>query len=47
MRNPLNSIVAHNIEKKHLYQELEALIIKLREEVKNDKMMNKFIKSCF
>jgi signal transduction histidine kinase len=23
MRNPLNSIVAHNIEKKHLYIKLE------------------------
>lgn len=26
MRNPLNSIVAHNIEKKHLYIKLEKVL---------------------
>jgi signal transduction histidine kinase len=35
MRNPLNSIVAQNIEKKHLYKELERLIHNIRKEQKS------------
>jgi len=34
MRNPLNSIVAHNIEKKHLYIKLGKTLSKLSEELK-------------
>jgi len=34
MRNPLNSIVAHNIEKKHLYIKLEKTLKNLSEEFK-------------
>ena len=30
MRNPLNSIIAHNIEKEHLYREIETLVHRLK-----------------
>ena len=33
MRNPLNSIVAHNIEKKFLYAKLEDTLSQLEQEI--------------
>lgn len=46
MRNPLNSIVAQNIEKKYLYIDLEKDLSQLKEEVKNNSKAGLLILSC-
>jgi signal transduction histidine kinase len=43
MRNPLNSIVAHNIEKKHLYIKLEQALAELEKEVPINSRANKLV----
>lgn len=35
MRNPLNSIIAQNIEKREIYQEMDSLIKEFRSEIIN------------
>ena len=46
MRNPLNSIVAHNIEKKHLYIKLEKALAQLEEEVSINTNAGKLVEKC-
>ena len=46
MRNPLNSIVAQNIEKKYLYIDLEKDLAQLKEEVKNNSKAGLLVMSC-
>ena len=43
MRNPLNSIVAHNIEKKHLYLKLSSVLVMLIDEVAPGTLASKLI----
>ena len=43
MRNPLNSIIAQNIEKKHLYLKIEEKIKKMKDK-KIAKEMKKILK---
>jgi signal transduction histidine kinase len=46
MRNPLNSIVAHNIEKKHLYIKLEKALALLEEQVPINTNAGKMVEKC-
>lgn len=46
MRNPLNSIVAHNIEKKHLYIKLGKLMTLLSKEIRVDTKEGKLVEKC-
>ena len=49
MRNPLNSIVAQNIEKEYLYSDLEEVLKYYRQTIKEDQMTTnhrRFFKKC-
>jgi signal transduction histidine kinase len=46
MRNPLNSIVAQNIEKKYLYIDLKNDLAQLKEEVKNNLKASLLVTNC-
>ena len=46
MRNPLNSIVAQNIEKKHLYIKLENTLLMLSEELSYGTREAKLVERC-
>ena len=46
MRNPLNSIVAQNIEKKYLYIGLKNDLAQLKGEVKNNLKANLLVMNC-
>ena len=46
MRNPLNSIVAQNIEKKYLYIDLEKDLAQLKKEVQNNVRATLLVTNC-
>jgi hypothetical protein len=46
MRNPLNSIVAQNIEKKYLYIDLEKDLSQLKKEVQNNVRATLLVTNC-
>lgn len=46
MRNPLNSIVAHNIEKRHLYMKLVDVFQDILEEIPETSNAGRLVKKC-